>query len=71
VSDCFYTLDVQTGRKGPARVPHAAFDLDVEMGRASIRRLADLEPAVVWAGHTDPVTGPVAATLRRAADAPL
>jgi glyoxylase-like metal-dependent hydrolase (beta-lactamase superfamily II)/predicted ester cyclase len=71
VSDCFYTLDVQTGRKAPARVPHAAFDLDVDSARASIRRLADLEPAVVWAGHTDPVTGPVAATLRRVADAPL
>jgi hydroxyacylglutathione hydrolase len=71
VSDCFYTLDPQTGRKVPARLPHAAFDLDVDMARASIRKLADIEPAVVWAGHTDPVTGPVAATLRRAADAPL
>ena len=71
VSDCFYTLDVQTGRKVAARVPHAAFDVDVDMARASIRKLAEIEPAVVWAGHTDPVTGPVAATLRRAADASL
>ncbi|MEO9023376.1 MAG: ester cyclase [Solirubrobacteraceae bacterium] len=71
VSDCFYTLDPQTGRKGPARVPHPAFDADVETARASIRKLADLEPAVAWAGHADPVTGPVATVLRRAADAPL
>lgn len=71
VSDCFYTLDPQTGRKGAARVPHPAFDQSVEQARASIRKLADLEPAVAWAGHADPVTGPVAATLRRAADAPL
>jgi glyoxylase-like metal-dependent hydrolase (beta-lactamase superfamily II)/predicted ester cyclase len=71
VSDCFYTLDPQTGRKGPARVPHPAFDADVDRARASIRKLADLEPAVAWAGHADPVTGPVATTLRRAADAPL
>ena len=71
VSDCFYTLDPQTGRKGPARVPHPAFAADVDRARASIRKLADLEPAVAWAGHADPVTGPVATTLRRAADAPL
>jgi glyoxylase-like metal-dependent hydrolase (beta-lactamase superfamily II)/predicted ester cyclase len=71
VSDCFYTLDPQTGRKGPARVPHPAFDADVDTARASIRKLADIEPAVAWAGHADPVTGPVAADLRRAADAVL
>ena len=69
VSDCFYTLDVQTGRRCAARVPHPAFDQDIDTARASIRKLAEIEPAAVWAGHTDPVTGPVAATLRRAADA--
>lgn len=67
VSDCIYTLDPQTGRKGPPRVPHAAFDEDIEQARASIRKLADLAPAVVWAGHADPVTGDVAAQLARAA----
>jgi glyoxylase-like metal-dependent hydrolase (beta-lactamase superfamily II) len=71
VSDCFYTLDPQTGRKGAARVPHPAFDADVDTARASIRKLADIEPAVAWAGHADPVTGAVAADLRRAADAVL
>jgi glyoxylase-like metal-dependent hydrolase (beta-lactamase superfamily II) len=71
VSDCFYTLDPQTGRKGGPRIPHPAFDADIEVTRASIRKLADMEPAVAWAGHADPVRGQVAAELRQAADAPL
>src|SRR5207248_5699682 len=44
VSDCIYTLDPQTGIKGPARVPHAAFNIDTEQARASIRKLATLAP---------------------------
>ena len=40
VSDCFYTLDPQTGRHGHPRVPHDAFNLDTEQARASIRKLA-------------------------------
>lgn len=70
VSDCLYTLDPQTGIKGAARVPHAAFDLDIEQARASIRRLAELEPSVVWTGHADPITGNVRAQLELAASAP-
>ncbi len=71
VSDCVYTLDPQTGRKRPAHVPHPAFDADVEQARASIRKLAELEPSAVWAGHADPVTGDVSGQLRAAAEAPL
>lgn len=71
VSDCFYTLDPQTGIKGPARVPHPAFNADSEQARESIRRVADLDPSAAWAGHADPVIGEVAAELRRAASAPL
>jgi hydroxyacylglutathione hydrolase len=71
VSDCVYTLDPQTGRKGGPRIPHPAFDLDVEQARASIHKLAALDPAVVWAGHADPVTGDVRGQLERAASAPL
>lgn len=67
VSDCFYTLDPQTGRHGPPRVPHAAFNLDTEQARASIRKLAALEPAAAWPGHADPVTGDVRAQLEQAA----
>ena len=71
VSDCIYTLDPQTGIKGPPRVAHPAFNVDTELARASIRKLAELEPSTVWAGHADPVTGDVAAELHRAADAPV
>jgi hypothetical protein len=48
-------------------VPHAAFNQDTERARASIRKLADLEPSAVWAGHADPVTGDVRGQLERAA----
>ncbi len=71
VSDCVYTLDIQTGRKGSPRVPHPAFDADVEGARASIRRLAALGPEMAWAGHADPVTGDVRRQLEQAAEAPL
>jgi hydroxyacylglutathione hydrolase len=69
VSDCFYTLDPQTGIKGAARVPHPAFNLDTEQARASIRKLASLSPLVAWAGHADPVRGDVVAQLEHAASA--
>ncbi len=69
VSDCFYTIDPQTGIKGPARVPHAAFNIDSEQARASIRKLAQLDPSIAWAGHAEPVRGDVAAQLEQAASA--
>jgi glyoxylase-like metal-dependent hydrolase (beta-lactamase superfamily II)/predicted ester cyclase len=67
VSDCFYTLDPQTGIKGRARVPHAAFNLDTEQARESMRKLAALEPDAAWSGHADPLIGDVAAQLDHAA----
>ena len=67
-SDCFYTLDPTTGRKGHPRVPHAAFNADTEQARASIRKLAALEPAAAWPGHADPLLGDVRSALERAAD---
>lgn len=67
VSDCFYTLDPQTGRKGHARVPHSAFNQDTEVARESIRKLAAMEPAAAWAGHADPLTGDVRSLLETAA----
>ena len=57
VSDCFYTLDPETAKHGAPRVPHPAFNLDTEQARASIRKLAALEPAAAWPGHADPVSG--------------
>jgi hydroxyacylglutathione hydrolase len=67
VSDCFYTLDPQTGLHGHPRVPHRAFNQDTEQARASIRKLAALEPAAAWAGHAEPLTGDVRAQLEQAA----
>jgi glyoxylase-like metal-dependent hydrolase (beta-lactamase superfamily II)/predicted ester cyclase len=70
VSDVLYTLDPQTGRHQPAHVPHPAFNQDTEQARASIRKLAALDPATVWAGHAEPVTGDVRAQLEQAASWP-
>ena len=70
VSDAIYTVDPQSGRKQPASVPHPAFNQDTEQARGSIRKLAALGAVSVWAGHTDPVTGDVAAQLDHAASAP-
>ena len=68
VSDTIYTLDPQTGLKGAPRVPHRAFNYDTDQAIASIRKLAEMEPATVWPGHADPVTGDVREQLERAAD---
>jgi len=70
VSDTVYTLDSQSGRRRPAHVPHPAFNQDTERARASIRKLATLEPSAVWAGHADPITADVGGQLERAAGAP-
>jgi hydroxyacylglutathione hydrolase len=67
-TDCFYTLDPETGRKGDARVPHPAFNYNTEQARESMRKLAALEPAAAWPGHAEPLTGDVRAQLERAAD---
>jgi glyoxylase-like metal-dependent hydrolase (beta-lactamase superfamily II)/predicted ester cyclase len=66
-TDCFYTLDVQTGLHGPPRVALDAFNLDTEQARASIRKLAGIGPGVAWPGHAEPLTGYVPAQLERAA----
>jgi glyoxylase-like metal-dependent hydrolase (beta-lactamase superfamily II)/predicted ester cyclase len=66
-SDCFYTIDPQTSRKGPPRVPLSAFNLDTEQARQSIRKIASLEPDAAWPGHADPILGDVREQLERAA----
>jgi hydroxyacylglutathione hydrolase len=67
-SDTFYTLDPTTGDFGPPRLPWSGFNLDVEQTRASVRKLAAMEPALAWAGHADPLRGDVRAQLEHAAD---
>jgi hypothetical protein len=37
--------------------------------RASVRRIAELDPASVWVGHYGPITERPAEALARAADA--
>jgi glyoxylase-like metal-dependent hydrolase (beta-lactamase superfamily II) len=69
VSDAFYTLDVETNRKGEPRVPHPFYTQDGEQARASLRKLAGLDVAAAWAGHADPVLGDVRGQLERAAAA--
>ncbi len=66
-SDCFYTLDPQTGLNSKPRVPHVAFNIDTEQARASIRKLAALKPTAAWPGHLKPLIGDVAAGLEQAA----
>jgi glyoxylase-like metal-dependent hydrolase (beta-lactamase superfamily II)/predicted ester cyclase len=68
-SDCFYVIDPETSRKVPPGPPHAAFNEDTEQARASIRKLAALDPAAAWPGHADALTGDVRAQLERAAGA--
>jgi glyoxylase-like metal-dependent hydrolase (beta-lactamase superfamily II) len=67
-SDCFYTLDMW-GRDSAPHIPEELYNYDTERARASIRKLAALEPAAAWPGHANAVTGDVRSQLERAADA--
>ena len=71
VSDVFYTVDPMkvTAPYGAPRVAPRAFNLDTDQARASIRKLAGMEPASAWPGHANPVTGDVRAQLEHAANA--
>ena len=62
-SDCFYVIDPETSRKLPPGPPHEAFNEDTEQARASMLKLAALDPSAAWPGHGDPVTGDVRAQL--------
>jgi hydroxyacylglutathione hydrolase len=67
-SDCFYTIDMW-GRGCEPRLPAPLYNFDTDQARASIRKLAALEPAAAWPGHAKSVTGDVRGQLERAADA--
>jgi glyoxylase-like metal-dependent hydrolase (beta-lactamase superfamily II)/predicted ester cyclase len=67
VSDCFYTLDM-LGRDSEPHVPIPVYNYDTEQARASIKKLAALEPAAAWPGHAKAVTGDVRSQLERAAE---
>ena len=65
-SDCFYTVDMW-GRDCSPRLPVATYNYDTEQARASLRKLAALEPAAAWPGHAKPATGDVRSQLESAA----
>ncbi|MCW3029006.1 MAG: beta-lactamase domain protein [Solirubrobacterales bacterium] len=67
-SDCFYTLDMW-GRDSAPHIPERLYNYDTDQARASIRKLAALEPAAAWPGHANAITGDVRSQLERAADA--
>ena len=68
-SDCFYVIDPETSRKIPPGPPPDAFNQDGEQARASMRKLAALDPSSAWPGHADALTGDVREQLERAAGA--
>jgi glyoxylase-like metal-dependent hydrolase (beta-lactamase superfamily II)/predicted ester cyclase len=68
-SDCFYTVDVW-GRDCEPHAPDPVYDFDTVQARASMRKLAALEPTAAWPGHGRAATGDVRAQLERAAGAP-
>jgi len=68
-SDCFYVIDPETSRRIPPQPPPDAFNEDSSQARASVRKLAALDPSAAWPGHADAVTGDVRTRLERAAEA--
>jgi hydroxyacylglutathione hydrolase len=72
VSDVVYLIDSARLRAlphGEASVPHPAWGWDHDKAKDSVRRLAALEPAVVCAGHGEPLRGTnLRETLERGAE---
>jgi glyoxylase-like metal-dependent hydrolase (beta-lactamase superfamily II) len=72
VSDVVYLIDSARLRPlpaGEASVPHPAWAWDHAQAKHSVRKLAALEPAVVGAGHGEPLRGAnLRETLERAAE---
>ena len=67
VSDAVFVWDPFTGLSGHVRLPPPAIRPDDAAARASVRRIAALEPATLWLGHYGPITGDVAEQLEGAA----
>jgi glyoxylase-like metal-dependent hydrolase (beta-lactamase superfamily II) len=67
-TDLIYTIDMRGGHAEP-HMPDDTYNWDSAMARDSAKKIAELEPATLWAGHGNPVEGDVASVLRRVADA--
>jgi glyoxylase-like metal-dependent hydrolase (beta-lactamase superfamily II) len=72
VSDTIYLVNsarLKPLPEGEASVPHPAWAWDHAKAKDSVRKLAALEPAVVGAGHAEPLRGEnLRETLERAAE---
>lgn len=72
VTDLIYLVDSARLRPlppGEASVPHPAWNYDHAQAKESVRKLAALEPAVVCAGHAEPLRGEnLREALERAAE---
>jgi glyoxylase-like metal-dependent hydrolase (beta-lactamase superfamily II) len=72
VSDTIYLVDsarLKPLPEGEASVPHPAWAWNHAMAKESVRKLAALEPAVVVAGHDEPLRGEsLRPVLERAAE---
>jgi hydroxyacylglutathione hydrolase len=72
VSDVVYLVDsarLKPLPHGEASVPHPAFSWNHQEAKRSLRRLAELEPRIVGAGHERPLRGDdLRATLEAAAE---
>jgi len=73
VSDVVYLLDsVKLGKPlppGEASVPHPAWAWNHAKAKESVRKLAALDPAIVGAGHAEPlVADSLREPLERAAE---
>jgi hydroxyacylglutathione hydrolase len=73
VSDTIYMVDsIRLRPADSPSVPHPVWNLDHAEAKASVRKLAALEPRAVWPGHEHAVTGEphqVRELLERTADA--
>jgi glyoxylase-like metal-dependent hydrolase (beta-lactamase superfamily II) len=71
-SDTVYLIDstrLKALPEGEASVPHPVWNIDHAAAKASVRKLAALQPAKVCAGHSLPLEGPgVADSLAAAAE---
>jgi glyoxylase-like metal-dependent hydrolase (beta-lactamase superfamily II) len=72
VADAIFVFDpfTMTALPGRARLAPPAGRPDDAAARASVRKIADLDPATVWIGHYGPLTGDVKAQLDEAAASP-
>jgi hydroxyacylglutathione hydrolase len=70
VSDAVFLFEPfsMSGRPGAVRLPPAAARPSDEAARQSVRKVAALDPAVVWLGHYGPITENIREQLERAAE---